>query len=119
MKSEEYIKWVNEQVRKGNFNRRIKVIYTKNKPTIEGKQGVASQVNYKNYDKISIWKGLAKDKVEAEKKSKRLGRKVITREQALRHEIWHVIEPYASEKRVRRTLENKKLPKRLPLRRRY
>lgn len=116
---------VNRAVKEGKHNRPIKVVYTKNKPITEGQQGVASHINMKKYDRIAIWKGLPRnyeEKIKREKElSEKLGKKVevITREDALRHELWHVHKPYASEKEIRCKLEKKDLPNKLPTRRRF
>jgi len=120
-----YIQNVNNAVRKGKFNRPIKIIFTRNKPTTEGKQGVGSHINFKKYDRIAIWKGLAKNNQEKLNRerilSKKLGRnvKIATRDRVLRHELWHVHKPYASERKVRYQLETKTLPNKLPTRRRF
>lgn len=120
-----YIRNVNTAVNRGSFNRKIKVVYTKNKPTTEGRLGVASHINMQDYDRIAIWKGLARNSEERKARermlSEKLGRKVrvITREEALRHELWHIHRPYASERLVRSRLEKKSLPNELPTKRRY
>jgi hypothetical protein len=117
--NEAYIQMVNNAVRKGEFNRGIKVFYTKTKPIADGQQGIASHINLKNYDRIAIWKGLARNEEERKAREHKLGYKVIDRDRALRHELWHVHKPYASEKKVRNILEKKPLPRELPTRRRY
>jgi len=117
--NEEYIRMVNKAVKEGKFNRPIKVVYTKNRPSIDGQQGVSSHQPYKEYDKISIWQGLPKNTDEKRRYEERVGRKVIDRDRALRHELWHIHKPYASEKEVRHNLETKSLPRELPLKRRF
>lgn len=117
--NEEYIKMVNKAVKEKRFNRPIKVVYTKTKPKADGQQGVSSHQPYREYDRVTIWRGLAKNKEEREAREHRLHRKVIDRNRALRHELWHVHKPYASEKEVRHVLERRPLPRRLPMRRRF
>jgi len=123
VREKNYINFVNNAVKRGMHNRPIKVVYTKNRPTTEGKQGVATHINMKKYDRIAIWKGLARNPQEKRKKErnfyKKTGRRVhvITRNNALRHELFHVLYPYASEKKVM-SMERKTLPRKLPVRRR-
>ena len=127
--TKQYIKNVNKAVKEGRHNRPIRIIVTKTKPTVGRTkvrlQGVASQNAFKNFDRISLWEGLAKNKREADEKSriasKKFGRnvRVATRERILRHELWHIARPEASEKEVRFKLEKKTLPKKLPPRRRF
>ncbi len=117
LSNKKYVKFVNAAVKKGKHNRPIRIVLTKNKPTTEGKTGVATHINMKKFDRIAVWKGLVKNKEEQIRRSKMLGRKVITRDQAVRHELWHIHKPYESEKNIK-SLEGMRLPKRLPVRRR-
>lgn len=122
--NKEYIRMVNQAVKEGKFNRPIEVVYTKTKPTAGGHQGVASHIPFKTHDRITLWKGLAKNREEAERKERRyeeehgVHRQVATRDRILRHELWHLHRPYASEREVRYRLEKKPLPRELPTRRR-
>lgn len=122
--NQEYIRRTNKAVREGRHNRPIKVIYTKTKPTACGRHGVSSHQPYKTHDRISIWKQLARNPEEKRKREQQISEQqgrpvhVITRDRALRHELWHVHDPYASEKKIRYELEKKPLPKELPLKRR-
>jgi hypothetical protein len=124
MRNKDYIKMVNNAVKEGRHNRPIKVIITKNPPSTGAYKGVASHINMKHYDRIAIWSKLATNETERKSRervlSNKLGEKVyvITRDEALRHELWHVHKPYASEKEVRTKLEKKPLPNELPTRRR-
>lgn len=132
----QYIKKVNKAVQRGEHNRPIKVVYTKSKPTVGGVKGTASQQTYKKYDKISVYRKLPSTNTEraaliervkqkyAEAKQKppstqELRKNIPLRNQVIRHELWHIHKPYASEKEIRHKLENKPLPNELPPKRRF
>jgi hypothetical protein len=110
---------VNRNYKKKRYNREIKVIYTKTKPQADYHHGVSSLQTYDDHYRISVWEGLSKTRKELERRSQELskqaGRPVgaVSQQRALRHELWHIHKPHASEKQIRR-IETKQLPRRLP-----
>lgn len=132
----QYVKKVNQAVQQGKHNRPIVVVYSKNKPTVGGVAGTASQQTYKKYDKITVYKKLPTTNEERNKLIERVKQKyteakqkapptqelkknIPLRSTVLRHELWHIHKPYATEKEIRHKLEKKALPNELPPRRRF
>ena len=121
-----YIEKVNNAVKNKRHDRPIVVIKTRHLPEYKNYSSKGIVYHWKNKDEIRIPKGMPKTREEADRLAKTEKgrwikralkvRKMPTENEVLKHELYHIIKPKATEAQVLRASRNP-IPNRLPPRR--
>ena len=121
-----FIRFVNSAVSRGSHDRRIVLVKQNMTPSSGHNFGLAATTHCRNKDEIRIPKGLPRTRQDAQRLARteqgenikrNLGlRRIPTEREVIRHELWHIVKPSASESTIQR-VDSNKLPRRLPERR--